>query len=172
MIDGICSYLAKSKKPVVFDTNVFIAFIVGNWNASLLGRCKRTEGYRPEDFTKMMALVAASGGRLGVTPAILTEACNLCDNLNSANDNQVFQLLREIVATASERRKESILLCDHPSFLRLGYADASVIDFAVSGAVLVTDDLQCYLEASRLGGVVINFNHLRSQDLILGGDFR
>jgi hypothetical protein len=92
----------RTTKGVIFDTPVLLAFIVGCWDISKPSTFKRTMAFGPGDLELMGAILAGCGGKLSITPAILAEACNLCD------------------------------------------------------------DLKCYLEAQRQGGLVINFNHVRS----------
>lgn len=154
--------LRRASKGVVFDTNVLLAFIVGCWDISKLSTFKRTMAFVPRDLELMGAILAGCGGKLSVTPAILAETCNLCDGLNTSNNQGLFKIIVELVEFANDRRKESRLLCKSPSFLRLGFADASVIDCSISGSLLITDDLKCYLDAQRQGGLVINFNHVRN----------
>ena len=176
MSRGIVSTLARSAKGIILDTNVLLAYIVGNWNVDLLSDFKRTASYSPDDLGLLNWLVDKAGGRLNVTPGILAELCNLSDSLNKRYENEIFLRIGSFVKTAKDRRTESTKLCDHPAFPRLGFADISVIDCCVSGAVLVTDDVDCYVAAVNVlegtksrRGHVYNFNHLRfSPDLARG----
>ena len=153
--------IRRARRGLVFDSNVLLAYLVGLWDPDHINSYKRTETYTIEDFVLLRTLVECSSG-LVVTPAIITEICNLTDSLNRNYDCKVFTVFREsIISKCRERRKESLLIAETDAFIRLGFADAGLVDCARSGFLLVTDDVDCYLEACRVGGIALNLNHIR-----------
>jgi hypothetical protein len=55
-----------------------------------------------------------------------------------------------------------------PEYLRVGLTDAALLAQATNDMVLLTDDLQVYLAATRAGIQAENFTHLREMYLYGG----
>jgi len=56
---------------------------------------------------------------------------------------------------------ESRAVVGESSFKRLGLADAAIVMVCSRGALVITDDLDLYVELSGRGCDVVNFNHIR-----------
>ena len=48
-----------------------------------------------------------------------------------------------------------------PGFARLGITDAGMVLLSMAGALVLTDDLELYLDIADAGVDVINFSHVR-----------
>jgi hypothetical protein len=149
-----------AKNGVIFDTNLFLVYLVGQWSINEIHKFKRTCTYNVNDFLFLKA-IEKRVGKLVTTPHILTEACNHCDTLNKANHNQVFAMISDIISIASERSKQASLLTKDPLFNKLGLADMSLIDASMHHHLIVTDDAPCYAAIENAGGLGLNINHLR-----------
>lgn len=167
MIDYLYSQVSRTTRGVLFDTNIFLAYLVGCWDIRQVNRFPRISDYDEDDIRLLQSLILTIG-EITITPGVLTEVCNLSDKLNRQYDYGFFQIVRELSERAIDRRKESSLVCNNPSFLRLGFADAGIIECSTSGSLVVTDDLDCYREGLRQNGLIININHVRSSTWLSG----
>ena len=163
MIETLAGKVSRAPKGIVLDTNVFLLLLVGTWDRNKIERFKRTDRFTKDDFDSLLALCACAK-KLVVTPHVITEACNLCDNLNTKFGYEIFSTIVKMSEEIKERRKESSLLFQYSEFLRFGLADISILDASVSSHIAVTDEVQLYAAITEIGGSVINLNHIRSND--------
>lgn len=168
MIESLVPLVRSARNGIVLDTNVFLLLLIGNWDRSRIVKFKRTQEFAPSDYDKLLYL-CSNAAKLVVTPHVVTEACNLCDNYNSSFNGEIFAVLKEMFASMKERRKEASLLFEYDSFLRFGLADISILDASLKSHVAVTDEAKLFAEIYASGGLVINLNHIRSMEWRIGG---
>lgn len=165
MIESLATEVRRAPKGLVLDTNVFLLLLIGTWGKARINQFKRTQRFTESDYDNLLYL-CGSARRLVVTPHVITEACNLCDNHNANFGGAVFETLVEMSSSMKERRKESFLLFEYSEFLRFGLADVSILDASLKSHIAVTDEAKLYAAISAAGGFVINLNHIRSLDWI------
>ncbi len=96
-----------------------------------------------------------------VNQPILTEAFNLIDSLNNSENYNLNRHLINRVLSLSETPSTNKEIFGMRSFIKFGFADAS-LDFLSANNLVLTDDLRLYGYLSSQGKPVINFNHIRS----------
>ena len=151
-------------KSVVLDANLLILLAVGRASPEHVATHKRLGGYSNADFDLLSNLLARAS-RIVVTPNTLTEATNLAAYIAEPVRALIMAVFRHMLTETEEVYVESVRASRHPAFLRLGLTDCVVLETATMDHTIVTTDLGLYLEASRLGKEVINFNHLRGSIL-------
>ena len=142
------------------DSNLLVLLAVGAVDRSQVGRHRRARSFAPEDYDRLMAIVAALE-RVLVTPNTLTEASNL---LQSGSDHRFLAALRLIVAESEEIVVASADATRNAAFLRLGLADAVLLEAVSKTRPLLTTDLDLYLAATAREADAA-FNFTRSQAL-------
>jgi len=150
----------KRARTLLLDTNLLILYLVGLLGAESIKAHKRTMSYSSEDFELLYAILA-SKTRLVTTPHILSEVSNLSRQAREPLKSQLSLALRDLCQVLDERYVESSGAAKNPCFQRLGLTDAAIVDLCDNGLLLLTDDLDLYLEVGRAGGQAFNFNHLR-----------
>lgn len=141
------------------DSNLLVLLAVGSVDRSQVGRHRRARRFAPEDYDRLMAIVAALE-RVLVTPNTLTEASNL---LQSRSDPRFLDALRLIVAESEEIVVASARAARNDVFLRLGLADAVLLEAVSKTRPLLTADLDLYLAAAaRETGAAFNFTHCQA----------
>jgi hypothetical protein len=101
--------------------------------------------------------------QLAVTPNVLTETSNLLGYSREPIRSELFATFRNLIAQWDETLVSSPKAADRPEFIRLGLADASLLECCEVPATLLTSDLQLYLAASAKEYAATNFNHLRER---------
>jgi hypothetical protein len=160
-MDYVGCVLRSARRGIIFDTNVLLVYLVGLWNPAAIGDFKKTSGYTLNDF-ELLCRLASAGRKFVITPHCLTEVCNHTDVLNRKYRSNFFQFLRDLIQHLSERRPESKVVAKTLPFENLGLADATLVDASQKSYAIVTDELGCFLAISRVHGLCINLNHLRS----------
>ena len=141
------------------DSNLLVLLAVGAVDRSQVGRHRRARNFAPEDYDRLMAIVAALE-RVLVTPNTLTEASNL---LQSGSDPRFLIALRLIVAESEEIVVASADATRNDAFLRLGLTDAVLLEAVSKTRPLLTTDLDLYLAAAaRKAGAAFNFTHCQA----------
>ena len=141
------------------DSNLLVLLAVGAVDRSQVGRHRRARNFAPEDYDRLMAIVAALE-RVLVTPNTLTEASNL---LQSGSDPRFLIALRLIVAESEEIVVASAAAAGNNAFLRLGLADAVLLEAVSKTRPLLTTDLDLYLAAAaREADAAFNFTHCQA----------
>jgi hypothetical protein len=142
---------------LLIDTNILLLHIIGNWKRDAVSGHRRTNTFSAADFDLLQGYLRGHN-RLVTTPAVLAEASNLMGNH-----------FHEIVATSFVATCSPLIEVTHPKdqvmagipFERLGFTDSSIIAALDADTMLLTDDVQLYLQAMFQGFQAVNFNHLR-----------
>jgi hypothetical protein len=143
---------------VVLDANLLVLLVVGMASPACILRHKRLRAYNVRDF-ELLRTVLSSASRVIVTPNTVTEASNLAGQISEPARTLVFTKLRALLTIAEERYVASRRVAENSTFLRLGITDAVVLDVMDVSSILLTSDLDLYLEAARQGRTAVNFNH-------------
>lgn len=160
-MDFLSIQLSRAERGIMFDTNVLLVYLVGIFDVKLVSRFKKTAAYSSEDFSLLQGMVLLGRG-LVVTPHVLAETCNHIDKATQPYRNDLYTVLQAFIEATSERRQEARRLSSYHSFPRVGISDISLLDASLKSHLIVTDDSGCYTAIEEVGGLVINFNHLRS----------
>lgn len=137
-------------------------FVVGSTRKELIGKHKRLKAFTIEDFDLLCRLIQAFDEVI-VTPNTLTETSNLIGQIDDPARRNIRETLRLVVGATAEQYFPSRDAVAIPEYLRLGLTDACLLGLTSGGRSLVTTDLDLYLDASRRGVSVVNFNHYRAQ---------
>lgn len=158
--------MAFDGRPLLLDSNLLVLLAVGLVDRSRIERFKRTSQFRAVDYDLLTQCV--NGAReLWTTAHVLAEVSNLLGNAHGQFREHVYGLLARLISeTLDERTHSAVELCSNAAFSRLGLTDVGLAQVAGSQAVVLSTDLPLCLELQRLGQSAVNFNHLRSQDLL------
>lgn len=150
-------------RKILIDTQLLILLIVGDTDRALISRHKRTKcAFVEEDFD-LLERILGSASEVLVTPNILTEASNLiaqAGSLSVADRARVMATFKRLLGCAKEEYVPSAEAGAHGAFARLGLADSASLVTGRKDVVVLTSDLDLYLEAAKVGPAY-NFNHMR-----------
>ena len=148
------------RKAVAIDANLLVLFIVGMTSRQYIAKHKRCAIFEPGDFELLIA-VLLEATEVILTPNTLTEASNLLRQISEPARTEVSLVFRAYVQKAAERYVESRQATKRTEFIRLGLADAALLEIQNDDIVLLTTDLDLYLSACRDGRGALNFFHLK-----------
>jgi hypothetical protein len=142
---------------LLLDTNILVLLVIGTWNREAVPHHRRTAVFTSADYDLLRAELARYR-RVLTTQCVLTEASNLMGNEFHARAAQV--MIQTCTPWADVGPAKDVVLNDR-GFARLGYADASILASLAEGVVVMTDDVQLYLEVWYRDGEAVNFHHVR-----------
>jgi len=150
---------------LLIDTNLLVLFVVGTASKEYIAKHKKLTAFTVEDYDRLVKIIARASEVL-VTPNTLTETSNLAAYINEPARSKVLNVLRTVIASASqERYVPSSVAAERKEFVRLGLADAALLEIAAKDVTLLTTDFDLYNIALAKGAQALNFNHLRDQYL-------
>ena len=147
------------------DSALLTLLAVGNEERALIAKHRRLQGYAPEDYDALTALVSRTdSGKIFATPNTLTETSNLLGQHGEPERSRLFARLRSMIAESVEIVVASADASSNESFGRLGLTDAALLEVASSQTPLLTSDARLYLEAMKgaRGVVAVNFSGFRN----------
>lgn len=151
---------------LVIDTNLLVLLVVGRTDRGLIQSHKRTKTFQVEDFDLLVRFIGQFQLTL-VTPHIVTETSNLIVQTFDKMVPLLRATLAALVQSQDEQYTASVELTDQPAYPRLGLTDAAILQLVNDGAMLITTDMDLYLEAARMRPeLAMNFNHLRMGGLL------
>ena len=152
-------------RSVLLDTNLLLLLIVGIYDKNLIGKHKRTKSFIAEDFD---LLVDSIDGYeiLWVTSHCLAEVSNLLKQTHSTQAKELMACFATFVANAKESHIQKEVIFSSKYVGRLGVADTGIIMKSKRVSCVFTVDFDLYIEISKTGNRVVNFNHLRNEILI------
>jgi hypothetical protein len=168
MMDNLGTLFERCK-GLVLDTNILLVFIVGSADRLAVGKRKRTNQYKPEDFDLLLRLSHQFHDRILTTPNILTEVSNLLGEDATGQEKRLFDEFIHCIENIDEKYLPSRQICKLSSFPRLGLTDSGISEIKTmckDQYLVITDDLKLYTHLTRLGIDVLNFTHLRESSLI------
>ncbi|CDO35842.1 PIN domain-containing protein [Novosphingobium sp. KN65.2] len=145
---------------ILIDANLLCLIVAGFSAPKAIGRHKRLKAYGVEDFERVRELITPFD-KVITCPHILTETSNLLANTNDVEKRDLLEGLKVLLQNMEEVRPPSLLACDHQAYHRLGLTDAVLLSMELSGAPLLTADLDLMLAASKEGRKAINYNWYR-----------
>lgn len=150
---------------VLIDTNLLILLIVGLYNKDLISVHKRTKEFMPKDFDLLVKCIRGYK-ILWVTSHCLAEVSNLIRQTNKKQAKELMACFSNYVANTKESHIPKEIIFKNGILTRLGVADTGFIIKSKRVSCAFTVDLGLYLEISKRGYRVVNFNHLRMRNLI------
>lgn len=144
---------------LVIDTNLLILDFVGNYDISKIEKFKRTRKYTAKDYFLLQSLIK-SFRKVIYNQPILTEIFNLLDTDNTSHNHQLNRHLVNHISKLSENLNKSDEILGMKSFVKYGFADAS-IDLLSNYNLILTDDLKLFSYLAGQQKPVVNFNHIR-----------
>ena len=143
---------------VVLDANLLVLLAVGTASRRYIGSHKRLRAYTVADFDLLVAFLS-NMRRIVVTPNTVTEASNLMRQTAEPARTGIGSVFHRLLSGADEIYIESKRAAEHVAFYRLGIADTALLNVMAPGRILLTADLDLYLEVTRNGHDAINFNY-------------
>ncbi|MDM8515218.1 hypothetical protein QUF76_03375 [Desulfobacterales bacterium HSG16] len=150
---------------VLLDTNLLLLLVVGLYDENLIENHKRTSNFTKEDFALLKESLA-NCQVIWVTSHCLAEVSNLLKQSHANKSNKLMAFLKEIVSQFKESHIEKTIVFKQECFSRLGVADSAITVKAKRVDCVFTVDFDLYNEISRAGCKVINFNHLRMENML------
>lgn len=145
-------------RPIAVDANLLVLLIVGLASETYIPQHKRLRAFTVADFQLLRGLLG-SASSIVVSPNVLTETSNLIRQITEPARARITAVFRHFVISATETYVPSARSIEDPTFPRLGLTDSVLLSPEFAELLIVTVDLDLYLEASRRGHDVINFNH-------------
>jgi hypothetical protein len=135
--------------------------LVAGYSApNAIGRHKRLRAYDISDFDRVSSIISPFD-KVITCPHILTETSNLLSHTNECEKGLLLYGLKSMLANMEEVKFPSLIACDHTVYHRLGLTDAVLLSMELSGAPLLTVDLDLTLAAQKIGKEAINYNWYR-----------
>ncbi len=152
------------KGGLLIDTNLLVLFVVGTAAKEYIAKHKKLTAFTVEDYDMLVKIVAGASEVL-VTPNTLTETSNLAAYIGEPARSKVLDVLRAVSTTSQELYVPSSTAAHRREFIRLGLADAALLEVAAKNVTLLTTDFDLYNAALTQGAKALNFNHLRDRYL-------
>jgi hypothetical protein len=148
-------------KGVFIDTNLLVLLLVGRVNIQRIGTFKRTKNFTADDFHGLVNLANWFGSPIFSTPHVLSQVSDLTD-LSGWELIAIRRLFKATVADIEERHDAARILVQDSMFERFGLGDVSIASVCKRNILVLTADLQLYVQLASLGLDTINFNHVRA----------
>ena len=142
-----------------------VLFAVGTASPAYVTRHKRLRAYTARDYDLLVTLLS-SASEATVTPNTVTEASNLARQIDNPARTDISNVIRLFLHRAVETYSGSSTAAEADVYPRLGITDAALLSREFADHVLLTADLDLYLEAARHGRKVLNlFHHIEANRL-------
>jgi hypothetical protein len=104
--------------------------------------------------------------KLVTTPNVLTEVSNLANKLWGDLRTQLYEALDTIIGGCAEEYIESRAVSGCDDFSRLGLTDCTILALPPKSCLVITTDRKLAEACIKVGIDSINYNHLRSAELL------
>jgi len=148
-------------RSVLLDTNLLVLLIIGSTSEAHIAKHKRTKSYDVESFRLLRDTLLVNFTNFVTTPHVLAETSALVRQCAEPLRRDVTETLGRWASESQERHRPAAEVVRMPEYVRIGLTDAALIAQVADEMVLLTDDLQLYLEAARAGIQAENFTHWR-----------
>ncbi len=155
---------AYRRKGLLIDSNLLLLLFVGACDRTRINKWKRTKMFTPEDFDLLRGILDRFETFV-TTPNILTEVSNLLGQLPGDARNFYSQFSAAIEAL-EEHFISSRSLTSHGFFPKFGLTDTGIIEETRGKYLVLTVDLPLYAYLKNTGADAINFNDLRTVNLL------
>ena len=153
------------QRGVLIDTEPLLLFFVGACDKNRIQTSKCTKAFTVEDYDLLIQFMS-NFKRIVTTPNILTEASNLLGYESDKIKRDFYTLFSSYVRGFEERFTPSKKIVIHEHFSKFGLTDLATLDNAKGRYLVLTVDLPLFGYLQNMGVDVINFNHLRTQNLL------
>lgn len=144
---------------ILIDTNLLLLLLLGSVDRKQIGQHKRIRQYTAEQFDELETIASAASRHIS-TPHVLTETSNLLRLGEPRRLPGLQTWFAEYCRLIDEILVPSREAVGTQSFLRLGLADAALLETCVRNDILiVTDDLRLHGSVSQAGGRALNIWH-------------
>lgn len=166
-VEEIKNFCIKNgRKTLLLDSNLFILLIVGAIDLKYIPKCNLTSKYSAQDFDLLKKVLAHFHSEILVTPQIIAELSNLSKGgMDDGRHHHFFTTMIDKLKTCTEEHVPMInLFSSTVSFSmvpKLGFSDIGIVEAAKKkDAIILTDDLDLSVYASRSKIHSINFTHI------------
>lgn len=147
-------------RSVLLDTNLLCLLVIGRVGEEQIERHKRLSRYDRAAFA-LLKETLNQFDQLVLCPHVLAECSNLVRQPDQSLQLAAANELAVIIGITKEQHLPAVTAVADKDYRRLGLTDAVLLQLATPGYILLSDDLDLYLVASRRGIMAVNFNHLR-----------
>lgn len=150
------------RNGLLFDTELLLVYCVGLYDIHRLGRFKKTQNYRPEDF-EFLGHMITHFNPVYVSPQILAELSNHSDMLPSEFITDYYSSILDFLKGQLELYIPKNDIMDQLYFSELGFADSSIIKICLEkDCVLFTSDWKLTSFVRTRGIMAVNYNEIRT----------
>ena len=143
------------------DASLLALLVVGGVGPELVTKHRRLKKFTAEDYETLRNLVDQTD-KVYVTPHALTETSNLLGHHREPERSRFFERLRVVIEESKEVVVASSTASRNTEFVRLGLADAVLLETITAKTPLITTDFDLYHAALTKGeGAAVNFTHLQ-----------
>lgn len=153
------------QRGVLIDTEPLLLFFVGACDKNRIKTSKCTKKFTVDDYDLLIRFTSKFR-RIVTTPNILTEASNLLGREPDKLKRDFHILFSYYVRGFEERFTPSKKIVIHKHFSKFGLTDLATLDNAKGRYLVLTVDLALFGYLQNMGVDVINFNHLRTLNLL------
>lgn len=147
---------------ICIDTNLLCLLVVGQFDRAAIARHRRLRAYSAADYDLLIAFANRFTAVI-TTPSILAETSNLLRQTAGSLGPSASRTLAALSRRFDDRNPACADVFEDAAYVRLGFTDAAILQLLPPDAMLLSDDLDLYLERARRGLPAVNFNHLREQ---------
>lgn len=152
-----------SNDGVILDTNIFLLFLIGNFDKSFIKDFKRTMKYDPEEFEWLNVYVSYFS-TIYITPQILAETWNFVEKITEPKFSLFLESTLNIVDVIEEKYINKSRVVNNQSFSYVGVTDTSIIEAAIElNLLVITDDFRSFTYYSEHDVSVINLNQFKTR---------
>ena len=147
-----------ANRTLAIDSNLMLLLVVGGLDPNAISRFKRTQKFEVQDFETLSYIVRFFAARRGLstTPHVLTEVGTF---LGRRKDLRA--LLGGLIRRTDEHREAASALVQGRFYHEFGLTDAALCDLALKEHCILTTDGSLSARIARVGGAVINDNHIQ-----------
>ena len=142
------------------DANLLTLLVVGSVNKFLIRKHRRLQEFSEEDYTMLYEMLE-SVKCVFVTPDTLTETSNLLAQHREPERSTFIRGLGSLISDSREVVIASGQASRNDRFVRLGLADAALLEAVGPETPLLTVDLELYAAAMEKSAAM-NFTHYRN----------
>jgi hypothetical protein len=147
---------------IILDTQLLVLYVVGLASPRYIKQHKRLRDVYTEVDFDLLSSMLERASRVIVPVNVYTEASNfLSSYIAEPARTRIMEKFRELIMARGEDYVPSERAAGRPEFIRLGLADAALLDAGDPSWTLLTADYDLYAAACRCHRPVENFNHIR-----------
>ena len=142
------------------DANLLVLLVVGIEDRALIDTHRRLRDYTVADYDALLDIVGDAS--VFVTPNTLTEASNLLGYHRDPQRELLYRRLGWLIEESEEIIVRSADAASNSAYLRLGLADAALLEVVTAETPVVTADVALYdAAAAKDPAAAVNFAYHR-----------